>query len=93
MADPLEVIIPADAWTKIATSVVSGNVHRKSTDPVMYLQTYRLDNLGSPAADPSDKDEGVPLFSESDSEPISSSDPINIWIWADKKAGKVRVDV
>lgn len=88
MAAPVEVAIPADTWTEVATDVTTGQVHRKITT-VSYLQTYRPTG----GAIPTDQDEGVPAFVGGLPEEINSSDPIDVYIFAIGKAGNVRVDL
>lgn len=88
MPDPAIVPCPADVWTKVATDVLTGILHKKKTRTV-YLQTYRL--TGNP--DPTLQSEGVPAFPDGPSEGISSNVPIDVWIFAVGKAGSVRVDV
>ena len=88
MADPATVACPANVWTKVATDILTGQIHKKLTRTV-YLQTYR--ETGNP--DPTLQSEGVPAFPDGPSEEISSNVPIDVWIFAVGKAGSVRVDV
>ncbi len=89
MADPLLVDCPKDVFTKVATDVTSGLVHKISTDPNKYLQTYRM--TGGTA--PTEKDEAVPMFIGTDTEQISSSAGIDVYVWPIGKDGLVRVDL
>ncbi len=88
MGNPQFVNCPADTWTKVATAIISGQLWKANTTPV-YLQTYKLTG----EAVPSSRDEGMKLFSDGDSESISSSEPIDIYVYAVGSAGRVRVDV
>ena len=88
MSNPVIVSCPADIWTKVATNVTSGNLH-KVYKTSRYLQTYRV--TGGTA--PTDETEGVPCFAESDSEVIQSSGGIDVYVLSLKYDGKVRVDV
>lgn len=89
MTNPLIVACPADEWTKIATDVTSGNVHRILKNPDVYLQTYR--DTGDAA--PTTTVEGVPVFVGAGSAEISASVGIDVYIYAAGAAGSVRVDV
>ena len=89
MANPVFFDIPEDEWTKVATSVVTGMVHKVESTPDSYQQTYRLTGEDAPTAE----SDGVVLFDGMQSEPISSSDSIDVYIWAKGAAGRVRVDL
>lgn len=90
MPDPeYPVNVPADEWTKVATSVVSGNIRRIELS-LIYLQTYRLTGEAAPTL----KAEGVLMFDEfPNREPISSTELIDVYVWAVGGAGVLRVDV
>ena len=47
MADPAVTALTKDVWTKVATDVVTGQIHRLNNDPV-YMQTYRLTGGAAP---------------------------------------------
>ncbi len=85
MADPNIVACPANAWTKVATNVTNGQVHVIDQGPE-YLQTYR--DTGNP--DPTAQSEGVPL---DEVVWISATAGIDVWVYAIKTAGSVRVDL
>lgn len=90
MADPVLTPCPKDQWTKIATSVTTGQVHKKSEKPKLYLSTYRM--TGNTA--PTTIDEGVKMFVNSEiTELISSSSAIDVYIWCTEEDGSVRVDL
>lgn len=92
MANPVITAVPANAWTKVATNVLAGQIHRISNAPNVYLQTYRLTGGGAPTL----KSEGVIAFQRGDiTEQISASAAIDVYMWADGGggAGSVRVDV
>lgn len=89
MADPVLIDCPADIWTKVATNVTIGQIHRKSTKPNGYLQTYRL--TGGTA--PTDVEEGVPVFGGGSQAEISAAAAIDVYIQPMGSAGKVRTDL
>jgi hypothetical protein len=87
MANPAIVACPADTWTKVATNVQVGNVWLMNTNPALYLQTYRLTGEAAPTL----KSEGVRVNQPGTD--IDSSPGIDVYIYAVKNAGSVRVDV
>ncbi|KPK96021.1 hypothetical protein AMJ80_02455 [bacterium SM23_31] len=91
MADPVYVDCPADAWTKVATGITTGQLWRKKLGPV-YLQTYRMTtNPANPA--PTDQEDGVQIFTANNNIPISATAPIDVYIFPVGAAGRVRVDI
>ncbi len=86
MADPVIVACPADVWTKVATSVISGQVHIKDTRPGVYLQTYR--DTGGAA--PTLQSEGVQIVEGTT--PISAADGIDVYIRPVGAVGVVRLN-
>ena len=89
MANPLPIVITAGAWQKIATAVFTGQVHRVSTKPTLYLQMYKLTGDAAPTLE----SEGAVLFQKFPSEEIESPEAIDVYIWAKDRDGKVRVDL
>ena len=89
MANPVVVAIPEGAWKKVATNVLTGLIHKLSTLPDTYLQTYRV--TADPA--PTLQSEGALAFEHSHTEQISSSVAIDVYIWATGKDGSVRADL
>lgn len=89
MATPVFVTCTKESWEKVATNVQTGFIHKVSHDPNMYLQTYR--DTGDPA--PTLRTDGVELFTESITEDIFAIAGIDVYVWADKVNGKVRVDL
>lgn len=89
MANPVMVTCPADTWQKVAINVTAGQVKKKGKSPNIYLETYRMTNDDAPTS----KDEGIPIFIGTNSEPISSSAGIDVYIMALNADGKVRVDI
>ena len=85
MADPSIVACLADAWTKVATNVTTGQIHVIEQGPE-YLQTYRDTGGGVPTA----QAEGVPLDGKAW---ISATAGIDVYVWAIRNAGSVRVDL
>jgi hypothetical protein len=86
-ANPTTHAITANTWTKVATNVTEGWVHILGRSTRQYRHTYRL--TGDAA--PTDVDEGA-IFT-SNSEPISSTVGIDVYICTISRAGKVRVDL
>ena len=86
--NPSVLECPADTWVKVATGVTSGRVHRLSTNPSSYSQTYRV--TADPA--PTDDDDASVLFSRCDSEPIDSDTAIDVYVKARGRDGSVRID-
>lgn len=89
MANPILVDCSQGEWTKVATNVTTGQVHRINKKPSMYLQTYRMTGNDSPTA----RTEGIPLFINSESEEISAAAGIDVYVMAIGNDGQVRVDV
>ena len=88
MANPVFVACTKDAWTKVATNVQTGFIHRISGAPNGYLQTY-VDTT-DPA--PTLETEGAVAFENSGTEPINATAGIDVYIWAQGAAGNVRRD-
>ncbi len=51
MSDPIFVDCPEGEWTKVATDVTSGQVHKVSKTPNVYSQTYRDTGGAAPTLD------------------------------------------
>lgn len=90
MSDPIFVSCPADAWTLVASNVVTGKIWRAKTG-VKYLHTYR--DTGGAAPTNSNEGMGIFLDGEPDFEDISAANPIDVYIYAVGVAGRVRVDL
>ncbi|MBW2560992.1 MAG: hypothetical protein JRE40_09075 [Deltaproteobacteria bacterium] len=87
MSEPEIVSCPADAWTKIATGVLTATVYRKIKG--QYLQTQR--DTGNAAPDPvADLQEGVSAFSDGDRTVISASNEIDIYLMPLGFSGRIR---
>lgn len=89
MATPVFVTCNKDAWTKVATNVQTGFINKVSTDPNVYLFTYRDTGGGAPTL----RTDGVPLFDEGNTAAIQAIAGIDIYVWVDKVDGSVRVDL
>ena len=87
MANPVEFNIPKETITKVATDVVTGILHKRFE--TVYKQSYRLTGESAPT-DPS---EFVVLFDEKTQEEISSSDPIDVYVYCPVSTGKIRADL
>lgn len=88
MANPATIATPADQWTKVATAVTGGQLHKVISSP-MYLQTYRLTGQGAPQG----RAEGVAVFEFTDHAAISFAAASDVYIWCDGGAGAVRADL
>lgn len=89
MANPAIVECTADTWVKAATAVKTGMIHRLTRKSATYLQTYRLTG----GAVPTSINEGVEMFENSNSESISNTVDIDVYIYCIGVTGSVRVDV
>lgn len=92
MADPAIVACTAGAWTKIATNVTGGTVHLLTGVSQPWLQTYR--DTGGAA--PTLRSEGIEFGKDSlsgETEAISASAGIDVYLWPDDSNGTVRVDL
>ena len=88
MANPILVACAKNAWTKVATNVQTGFIHKvKGING--YLQTYR--DTTDPA--PTLITQGVVAFENSGTESINATAGIDVYIWAQGAAGSVRVDL
>lgn len=92
MAEPIFVPCLKGQWTKVATSVVTGQIWKRP-QKATFLQTYRV--TGNPP--PTLQTEGVQAFpvpaKDQGLEEISSSTPIDVYLFAVKFDGEVRVDL
>ncbi|RLB92830.1 MAG: hypothetical protein DRH26_05330 [Deltaproteobacteria bacterium] len=89
MANPVFVSCIKDSWTKVATNVTTGAIHKFDVTPYEYLQTYR--DTGDPA--PTLITEGIPAFENSRTDMISATSGIDIYLYPITATGKVRVDL
>jgi len=87
MSNPA-IDIPKDVWSKVATSVVTGFIHKVDHTPI-YIQAF----VDTGDAAPTLESEGVLAFEKSTIEPISSNNLIDVYLYPKKHAGKVRVDI
>lgn len=88
MANPLPIDIPAGAWVKVADNVTSGVIYRMKTGPI-YKQTYRTAGEAAPA----DLSDSAILFDGCNSAEISAQAAIDVYVYCQNDAGKVRVDL
>lgn len=89
MASPVFIDCTKDSWEPVAINVLAGTVHKISLEPNIYLQTYVMTGVAAPTG----RDKGVPAFPKGNPEDISASSGIDVYIWADKVDGRVRVDI
>ena len=85
-SDPVVVSCPVGVWVKVASSVVSGVIHKIGVGPGRYSQTYRV----AGAAAPTDDTDAAPLFDCCNSAQISSDAAIDVYVKARGAAGSVR---
>jgi hypothetical protein len=88
MANPTIVAIPTSTWTKVATNVTRGFIHRVNQNTT-YLQTYRLTGQAAPI----DFSEAIRMFEQTTVEEISAQAGIDVYVCAAPAAGEIRVDV
>lgn len=87
MAAPIFVnVTPHDTWTKVATNVKLGSVHRVTVEG-RYFHTYQI--TGGTA--PTDTDDGVEFVGKS--VPIDSAVGIDVYIFCTAINASVRVDI
>ena len=89
MANPVFVTCAKNVWTKVATNVQTGFVHKVGGASNGYLHAYR--DTGDAA--PTLETEGVDAFENSITESILATAGIDVYIFSQKAAGKVRVDL
>jgi len=89
MAEPVRVSCPEGEWKKVATNVITGQVKKINGKPYKYLETYRMTGSSAPAL----QTEGVTIFLNTNSEEISASAAIDVYIMAVGEDGEVRVDI
>ena len=90
MANPVIIECPAGVWTLVALNTTAGRIKMASTAPNVYLETYRM--TGGTA--PTDQSEGVPAFPDDGvTAEISAAAPIDVYIMAVGKDGKIRADL
>lgn len=87
-ANPIIVSCPANTWTKVATAVKFGQVHKFKPIDAYLLHTYRL--TGDPA--PSDLVDAVD-FGKCQSLPINAATLIDVYLYPRNDAADVRVDI
>jgi hypothetical protein len=88
LANPNIIAVPAGAWLKVATNVLTGFIHTMKRG-VMYQQTYRLTGAAAPTVD--DPSEGAEM--PWPGAPISALAGIDVYIYCTSGDGKIRVDV
>lgn len=89
MANPVTVKCKKGIWKLVAENVVSGQVKKSDRLPNLYLETYRTHS----GAAPTKQNEGIPIFLNGNSEIISASSGIDVYIMAVDQDGRVRVDI
>lgn len=89
MPNPVFVSCPKNVWTKVATNVNVGFIHRVDITPYKYLQTYRLTSESAPIL----RSDGVVAFEHDSIEKISSTAEIDVYIYPINDDGRVRADL
>lgn len=87
MANPIIVTLAADTWVKVATAVQTGQISIISNLSAQFLTTYRV--TGDPP--PTEEVEGIRISNKIT--PIRSNFKIDVYVFAQKKIGKIRVDL
>lgn len=88
MANPQFISLPAGLWLPVAINVTAGQIHKVLSGPT-YLQTYRMTGQAAPTL----KSDGVIWDALQNHLEISASAEIDVYIWCDGAAGRVRVDL
>jgi len=89
MANPTFATCTKEVWTKVATSILSGNIRKTGFETNKYFYTYKI--TGGVA--PTKQSEGVLIFQNTNLEIISSSSRIDVYIMATGINSIVRVDI
>jgi hypothetical protein len=89
MANPTYKNLKSNTWTLVAENVTAGFIRRLSNKPNKYTSVYR--ETGDAA--PTNRTEGIHIFLSSNSEEISATSGIDVYIMAVGNRGKVRVDL
>lgn len=91
MADPVFVDVPEGQWTPVAQNVVTGLLWKQPNKNSRLLQTYRETGGAAPTL----RTEGVQVFTEGETVPevISSSVPIDVYLWSIDDASRIRADL
>ena len=88
-SNPVIVPCPLDTWVKVATAVKLGTIHRTSSIPEVYIQTFVLTG----EAAPTDDTDAALIFVTQVQSDISSDADIDVYIKARGASGEVRVDL
>lgn len=89
MANPVFVDCTKNIWTKVATNITTGLIHKVHGAPYEYRQTYRETGGAAPTL----RSDGVSAFENNRTEIISATAGIDIYIYPINVDGKVRVDI
>lgn len=101
MENPNVISLPEWEWTKIATNVIMGTIHRLSTT-VYYYQTFRKTGEAAPTVPTigTIPNEAVKIFEQKSEEDIESPAAVDVYIMTmnndednDDDSGKIRVDI
>lgn len=89
MANPAIFTCTANTWVKVATAVTSATLHKRSNEPNVYKQTFRL----TAEAAPTDDSDAALLFAGGGTvEQISNDVAIDVYVKAVGVDGEVRTD-
>lgn len=89
MPRPLFIDLPKDQWIKVADAVTGGLISIVNINPDLVVYTYR--DAGDVIDIPDGQEEGIPLSRKSIT--IKNDTPIDVYLYAVAKNGKVRVDI
>lgn len=91
MSDPVNIPIPRNTWTKVASSVNNGKIYIKQWQSDKYWQTYRV--AGSSAPTISAPIDPTSELSESKEIYISSDELIDVYLYIVNLDGEVVVSL
>lgn len=86
-SNPVTVDLTEDTWTRVAQNVTSGGIFVISEAPRKYVQTFRLTGAVAPTT-VADAGPFIGRYM-----PISSDQPIDVYMMAIGGNGKVRADL
>ena len=87
MANPDIQTLPADTWTKVASAVTGGQIHKITSTPIAYFTFYKV------AGDPAPVGRNIGEQRLEDTDDISSMSAIDVYVYPLGGIGKIRVDL
>ena len=89
MPRPQFIDLAKDQWIKVADAVTGGLISIVDINPHLVVYTYR--DAGDVVNLPNGQEEGIPLSRKSIT--IKNDTPIDVYLYAVERNGKVRVDL